>query len=112
MAILQRDEPGFEEAEHQDAADEDERRPQYEMNPDRWLELHFNDSAECHDDGAQGKDDEHRRSVAGIMGAEIEAAASAGPRYRQETVVDRALAAAWATAEQCHGEYRRRRGER
>ena len=109
MAILQRDEAGFEETQHDDAADKDDGRPEHEVNPDRRGKFHFDDGAQCHDDGAQGEDDEHRGSVARIVRAEIEAAAPAAGCDREETVIKRALAAAWAAAAESHGENGRRR---
>jgi hypothetical protein len=102
VAVLQRDQPCLEGPQHCHGAEEDQRRPQHEMDPDRRRECNLDDRGQTDNDKAEKQDDKNGGAVAGVLGGKIEPAALAARADRQQTGIEAAFAAArTATAKGC-----------
>src|SRR5437868_4949444 len=93
MTVLQRDEPGLERAKQQDRSGHGDREPERDVHPDRRRELDLDECREQHDDGAEDEDNKDRRTVAGILGRDIEATYGAVRHDGQQAVEDLAAPA-------------------
>lgn len=74
VTILQRDKAGFQRSQHGNRADDDERRPQHEMNPDGRREFYLDQSRERDDDQPEEENDKNCRAVARVLCGEIKTA--------------------------------------
>jgi hypothetical protein len=84
VTILQRDKAGFQRSQHRNRADDDERRPQDEMYPNRRREFHLDQSRERYDDQAKEKNHEHGRAVPRVLYVEIKTANLARATHAQK----------------------------
>jgi len=98
VLVLQRDQPGLQRPQHQDRAAQDQRRPQHEMHPDRRREFDLDDRREANDDEPEKQDHEHRRTIAGILRRQIEAAGRTARADVQQAGEQASLAAARTAA--------------
>ena len=67
-----------------DRADDDERRPQHEMYPDRRGKFYLDQSGEPDDDQAKEKNDENGRAVSRVLCGKIKTADLARAAHVQE----------------------------
>lgn len=101
MPVLQGDEPRFERTQKGERPDDDHRRPEHGMNPERRAELGLDQNGEPHDDGTEDENYEHGRAVARILRGEVEPAGVATLRHIEQTLEKLSSAAARAAAEEC-----------
>ena len=74
VTILQCDKAGFQGSQHGNRADDNERRPQHEMYPDRGREFYLDQSRQPNDDQAEKQNDENGRAVPRVLSGEIKTA--------------------------------------
>src|SRR5689334_23726880 len=84
MPVLNGDEPSLEAALEQDRADERDRWPEHEMDPEGWRCLELDERGREHDERTQDQDHEGGGSVAHVLRVEVETAQAATRRHRQQ----------------------------
>src|SRR6185437_5604033 len=100
VMILQGDQQALERPQRAERDQQDEREPQRRVDPIRRLVEKFDDQRREHDDEAADQDHEHRRAVAGIGEAVIEAAMVASFPQPEKSREHLALAATRTAAAQ------------
>ena len=100
VPVLQRDHARLQRPQEQHRAGEDQRCQHDEVHPDRRFEFDLHPGGEADGDRAEKENQEHRGTIARVLGREIEPADGARGTYGQETGQDFAFAAARAAASQ------------
>ena len=98
--MLDRDGEALQRTQKQQAAADDQRRPQHDVQPQRRREQVLDQAGEADHAERQDKDAEHRRPIAGIVAAEGEAADGAVLGDLQEAFEQTAPAASRASPPQ------------
>jgi hypothetical protein len=91
--VLDGDGETLQRTQQQQAAADDQRRPQYDVQPQWRGEQVFDQPGNPDHDKRQDENAEHRRPIAGIMTAEGETADAAAFSYLEEAIEETAAAA-------------------